>query len=188
MKTRIPSFSIFLIPLALTPLHLSCKNNATDKVDIKILEKIAKYSPEESQQNEAKEILEEIKKLPTNWEKNKNNAGLIKKINTLISNFNSLNKQEFYGLIIEKVAINQDANKASTVVSELIKANNFNEATKIFKKYSIVFDQKDVNEKDELKISPTTHAHDDLGIIHLEISFKLANQIKRYEIIGFKKE
>ncbi|AWX42601.1 Uncharacterised protein [Metamycoplasma cloacale] len=94
------------------------------------------------------------------------------------------------GLSISKKAYNQQNITADEVVSKLINLNSWNEIKKVLNKYSIPFNDEEIPSIATYKVSSSTHAHSDGGIIHLDIIRVINNaeETTRFTIAGFKEE
>ncbi|MGX9388827.1 Vmc-like lipoprotein signal peptide domain-containing protein [Mycoplasma sp. 327] len=185
-----------LIAVLSTPLVVaSCSNkngDSTAEINQIIskkdqIQKIIKYEEDLNEKENAQKILEEINKLKKDEKDEKKVKSLLEKIKLAISSFNKRNTQEKSGLIVQKIAENQEEVIASDVVKELKSAKKWEDVKKVFSKYSIIFIENELREKEELSISASTHSHDDEGEIHLDIKFKVLNTTIRFTLIGFKK-
>ncbi|AZG68791.1 variable surface lipoprotein [Mycoplasma struthionis] len=96
------------------------------------------------------------------------------------------------GLSIAKKALNQENVNANKVVEELKAASTLKNITDIFNKYNIKYDISEIPENATYSVEPSTHAHANIGQIHLDIkqtiSSTSSSRVARFDIIGFLNE
>ncbi|WP_412031713.1 lipoprotein 17-related variable surface protein [Metamycoplasma buccale] len=99
--------------------------------------------------------------------------------------------QNKLGLKVATEAIGQKNLLPSVATKDLLQTvNDWNKTLEVFKKYNIKYDMTDAPESAKYSISPSTHAHDDQGIIHMDVTRTIGTESKteRFTIAGFKSE
>ncbi|QJR44304.1 hypothetical protein [Mycoplasma miroungirhinis] len=109
-------------------------------------------------------------------------------IQKFLSEFNLENQQEQHGILINKYALGQENVLASDVVNELINQTSWIEVQSIFKKYSIIYKEMNVDSMLKLNVSKNTHAHNNVGKLHLIIEITKDNNKFSilFDVFGFK--
>ncbi|RMA78982.1 hypothetical protein JN00_0026 [Metamycoplasma subdolum] len=99
--------------------------------------------------------------------------------------------ENWKGLKIGRVATKENKVLPSVPTAEFKATKNWDEVKKVFEKYGITFNDDEKPGNATFAVKPSTHSHDDEGIIHLDIDIIVDSVVagtKRFEIGGFEKE
>ncbi|MBN0970813.1 variable surface lipoprotein [Mycoplasma phocoeninasale] len=99
--------------------------------------------------------------------------------------------EEHLGIKLSRVAKNQTETDAGEVSDALVKAKDWDDVKKTFKKYGITCVETDeIPDGAKFSVNKSTHPHEDEGLIHLDIDRDVKGEVKtsRFEIKGFKIE
>lgn len=109
----------------------------------------------------------------------------IERANEALINLKNLNTTELHGMKVFKIAFGQKNELASHVVKAIKSAKSWEAIKTVLKEHSIKIEEP----KDKkIELNSTTHAHDEEGMIHLDLFIGEKKEKARFEIIGFKKQ